>query len=642
MMKNFNLWMLFFLLTFVGRVFAQEDSTEVHLIDEVILIDEALEKQTGFKGTTLDLKTQKTAASLAQLLQGQTGIYIKSYGPGALSTTSFRGTGANHTELNWYGMNINQPSLGQTDFSTVPIQAFNRINVFHGAASMNNSIGGFGGSILLENKLLFTKKSLFKTNTSYGSFDQLNNTISWHVGDKNFQSIAQLSYASAANNFAYLNTMAPEEQRDVLQNAGTKQALWYQELGWNLSETNQLYLRWWLQGNDRFIPPIISYPTQNASNEFQKDRNARAMLEWRHRIGKDRKLIVRTAFLHQWMRYTDDASNISSVNRSNTLHQQIRYTDTHFKKITWRAGLDWTNNNLASDGYDENPEELRWHSFVAAETRYQDLEVHGSLRQVFYEGDLRAVLPVLGLEYQFQQYNALRLKANYSKNYRLPSFNDLYWSVGGNPNLKAEQGHTWEAGVVWSSETKKSHQFSSEFTYFNTLIDNWILWSPTSKGYWQAENARQVRSSGLETVLNWRFSKQKHKWHLQLGHSYTNAMNTAVEAVFANALNKRLIYVPEHKWTSGLHYHYKTYALGIQLQHTGEVFIDRNNEVYMPDFTTADIYVQKQLSIHSIDLDLAFRIENLSDIDYQVIANRPMPGRAFYIDLNIHFNTLAR
>ena len=642
MKKNFNQWILFLLLCLSGSVYAQEDSTEVHLIDEVILIDEALEKQKGFKATILSLKAQRTGANLGQLLQEQTGIYIKSYGPGALSTTSFRGTGANHTELSWYGMNINTPSLGQSDFSTASVQAFNSISVFHGAASMNNSIGGFGGSIVLENKISFTKKSQLNLNTAYGSFAQQNNSFSWHVGDENFQSITQLAYFSAANDFAYLNTMAPEEQRDVLQNGATKQALWYQELAWNFSEKDQLYLRWWLQANDRGIPSIISYPTPSTSDESQRDRNARSMIEWRHRIDPHRKLIVRTAFLHQWMDYSDTSSNLSSVSQSNTWQQQIRYSDTHLSKIHWRAGLDWSYNNLTSDGYNENPKEFRWHSFVAAETNFKHLDIHTSLREVFYKGELRTVLPVVGLEYKFQEYKALQLKANYSKNYRLPSFNDLYWSLGGNPNLKAEQGDTWEAGLVWNPSIGKAHRFSSEFTYFNTLIDNWILWSPTNKGYWQAENARQVRSSGIETMLNWHFSQQQHNWHLQLGYHYTKAINTAVEPVFANALRKRLIYVPQHKWTSGLHYNYKTYAVGMQLQHNGEVYIDRSNEVYMPDFTTANFYIQKQVQFTKMDMDLALRVENLTDVDYQVIANRPMPGRAFYIDLNIHFNMLKR
>lgn len=641
MNRPLNNWIIVLLMLFSAQVFAQEDTTDVYLIDEVILLDEALEKQAGFKASILELNRQKAGASLGQLLQEQSTIYIKSYGPGALSTTSFRGTGSNHTELSWYGMNLNSPSLGQSDFSTTSIQAFNRISLFHGAASMNNSIGGFGGSIVLENRITFQKQSSVKVNTGYGSFGQYNTGVLWQVGDVRFQSLTHLSFVAAENDFAYLNSMAPEEQREIQNNADTKQALWYQELAWNFSSKNQVYVRWWLQGNDRSIPQVISYPIQDASGEYQKDRNARSMIEWRHRIDSERKLIVRSAFLHQWMHYVDEDSNLSSVNKSNVWQQQIRYTDSHFKKIQWRAGLDWSNSSLVSDGFEEKQSEFRWHSFIAAETQHKGVSLHASLREVFYEGELKAVLPVFGLQYQFPNYQALELKANYSKNYRLPSFNDLYWSLGGNPDLNPEEGNSWEAGMVWTPFLA-NQQFSSEITYFNTLIDNWILWSPTNKGYWQAENARQVRSSGIETMLNWRFSKKEHQWRVQFGYSYLNTTNTKVASAFANALDKRLIYVPEHKWTNGWHYQYKKYALGIQVQHTGEVYIDRNNEVYMPDFTTGSFYVEKQIVLDEVALDVAFRIDNLTDVDYQVIANRPMPGRAFYVDVNIHFNNLKR
>ena len=57
-----------------------------------------------------------------------------------LSTISFRGTGAGHTSVIWNGVNINQPTIGQTDFSLFPVFAFDDIRIFYGASS---SIFGF-------------------------------------------------------------------------------------------------------------------------------------------------------------------------------------------------------------------------------------------------------------------------------------------------------------------------------------------------------------------------------------------------------------------------------------------------------------------------------------------------------------------
>ena len=72
-----------------------------------------------------------------------------------------------------------------------------------------------------------------------------------------------------------------------------------------------------------------------------------------------------------------------------------------------------------------------------------------------------------------QLFKPLKLKVNAAKVYRLPTLNDLYWSPGGNPNLKPEEGFTYEG----SFELKiPYHHFllETEMTYFNKNITNWI------------------------------------------------------------------------------------------------------------------------------------------------------------------------
>ena len=61
------------------------------------------------------IKIERIAAheteNLADILSKETPIYIKSYGPGSLSTISIRGAGASHTQLYWNGIAINPPLL---------------------------------------------------------------------------------------------------------------------------------------------------------------------------------------------------------------------------------------------------------------------------------------------------------------------------------------------------------------------------------------------------------------------------------------------------------------------------------------------------------------------------------------------------
>ena len=41
----------------------------------------------------------------------------------------------------------------------------------------------------------------------------------------------------------------------------------------------------------------------------------------------------------------------------------------------------------------------------------------------------------------------LQVKGNVAYNYRFPSMNDLYWRPGGNPDVKPEDGYSYDASV---------------------------------------------------------------------------------------------------------------------------------------------------------------------------------------------------
>ena len=81
---------------------------------------EVLKPLVARKLDTLVLQSKSTS-SLSDLLIQHSPVFIKTYGPGGTSTASFRGTTASHTLVLWNGFQLNAPSLGQVDFSTIPV-----------------------------------------------------------------------------------------------------------------------------------------------------------------------------------------------------------------------------------------------------------------------------------------------------------------------------------------------------------------------------------------------------------------------------------------------------------------------------------------------------------------------------------------
>ncbi|QQR94477.1 MAG: Plug domain-containing protein [Bacteroidota bacterium] len=117
MYKNYLLIIFSIICT---NIQAQTDTFHIKVVNI-----EALRQQDATPGLkfekidSISLK-QFNTESLSDLLSAESGVLIKNYGPGSLASSSIRGGNANQTAVIWNGFNINNPMLGQTDFSIIP------------------------------------------------------------------------------------------------------------------------------------------------------------------------------------------------------------------------------------------------------------------------------------------------------------------------------------------------------------------------------------------------------------------------------------------------------------------------------------------------------------------------------------------
>ncbi len=133
-----------------GILCAQQDTIALQPVTVVGFAPERF--MAGLKIQRIDSTTlqQFRFQNLGDLLAFNTPLAFKNYGPGQLNTVAFRGTSSMHTAVLWNGLNINQPNLGQTDFSTLPVAGFDRLSVQYGSSASVVGTDAVGGSILLE------------------------------------------------------------------------------------------------------------------------------------------------------------------------------------------------------------------------------------------------------------------------------------------------------------------------------------------------------------------------------------------------------------------------------------------------------------------------------------------------------------
>src|SRR5687767_7836804 len=125
-------YLVIFITCLSRVVLAQEDTIRTTHLQEVSVYGMPASKYAA--GTKLEPVTKDGATLLDQALAAAPSIYFKTYGNGQLSTIAFRGTSASHTAVLWNGMNINSPTLGQTDFSLFPVYLLDDITLQYGAS----------------------------------------------------------------------------------------------------------------------------------------------------------------------------------------------------------------------------------------------------------------------------------------------------------------------------------------------------------------------------------------------------------------------------------------------------------------------------------------------------------------------------
>jgi iron complex outermembrane receptor protein len=597
----------------------------------------------GIKVVEIDSKLLKInpSANLSNLLEAYSPAYIRNYGAGMLATISLRGTSSNHTAVLWNGLNINQPTLGQSDFAILPIHQNTNITVRLGAASANYGTAAIGGAVLLSSSLDFVRKKQVLLQQEMGSFGLNKTDLQLHFAGKKMALQTTFYQNSLQNDFEFTNITKFDSPTEKQTNAAIRQFGFTQDLAFKIGKASKLTLRTWYTDSYRQIQaPMASA----AANARQEDKNLRLMAEY-FLPYKKTKTIVRTAFFNDYLVYTSDNTPPSHAT-VQTLQAQIENTAQLSKAIALQTGADVQHFAAQVDGYGKAAGENRASFFALF--RYNPtytFQITANLRQAIVEGFSPPLTPSLGLSYQFlkHQNHVLTFKTNAAASYRVPTLNERFWNPGGNPNLKPEQGFSVDLGLQHQFVGEKL-DWTNEVSVYNNLIDNWIVWKPNSI-FWYPDNLLQVQARGLEVSSKLNYSQNKLNFLCGLQYQYTQS--TQIQAASIEEKDKQLAYVPLHTGNIFGLVKYKKISLNLNGTYTGKRFtIADNSDFLQPYFLTnlalgyqTDWRILKAAKQRQEKITLCFwlKINNLTNETYQNMAFRAMPLRNYAVSLQIGF-----
>ncbi|MBR4155511.1 MAG: TonB-dependent receptor plug domain-containing protein [Bacteroidales bacterium] len=603
------------------------------------------------------VKSLKTI-SLSQLLIQHSPVFIKTYGPGGTATASFRGTTSSHTLVLWNGLQLNSPSLGEVDFSTIPVFFTDEVSLQWGSKTSANS-GGLGGVVNIDNSQKFNEGLILDFRTTRGSFDAKGLYLTLGYSAKNVITRVKAYRNSSDNDFTYTNIATIPHQEMKQKNADFLDYGVMPEMQLRLKKSLLTFVSW-NQLSHRNYPQIMPNVFNN-TKEYVDNYFTRNFLSYKYYWNTGR-VEVKLAYFHEKQDYFlesytsngNPVTHINTVNVSDVLRHLVDVQQDLYRSWKLYVKIQYDHEKVRSSNYSAAPDattlspKRKMISFYAAVDGkiYKDLDLRMTLRNDLVGRDLSTVaydnmesvgfFPTATLTYRMPFVKGLSVNAGYSHNYRNPTLNDLYWNPGGNENLKGENGKTVDLDMNYHyDDINFNLDFRTGFYY--SKVKDWIQWVPTNYRYWMPKNVSEVLARGLELHFNANY--RYALWNFMISGNYVYS-HTTDESEYAQQYGtdgKQLIYIPLHHANAFAEVKWKTWNLNYTFEFTGERNTSMNDDEFfayqLPYYMLHHISFGKQLN----KFRLEFRVNNLMNADYQTVLWRAMPGRSyeFYFEFKL-------
>ena len=664
------------LLMPAGVLMAQRMGRE-RRIPEVTIYGKRPMKEIGMQKTKMDSAALKEniALSMADVLTFNSSIFVKSYGRATLSTVAFRGTSPSHTQVTWNGMRINNPMLGMTDFSMIPSYFIDDASLLHGTSSVNETGGGLGGAVKLSTQPADADGFGLQYVQGIGSFKTFDEFLRLTYGDDHWQTSTRVVFSSSPNDYTYRNRDKKENIYDEEMNivgqyypkeknrSGAFQDLHLlQEVYYNTRKGDRFGMNAWFIHSNRELPMLTTdYGNENDFENRQRELTFRGILSWDH-MRENWKLAVKSGYIHTQMKYDykRDAGNgvMTPMTRSrskiNTFYGQAEgeyyigrewlFTATasvhqHFVESRDK-NIIRQDGNKAVVGYSKGRAEL---SGVAS-AKWQPNERIGLsavVRKEMYGVDWTPIIPAFFIDGVVSKKGNVMLKASLSRNFRFPTLNDLYFLPGGNPDLKRESGWTYDVGASFAMGKENIYSFSGSINWFDSHVTDWILWLPTTKGFFSPRNVKDVHAYGVELKSDFAIAL-KNDWQLSLNGtlSWTPSINEGEPMTPADkSVGKQLPYVPE--WSSSItgRIDWKRWSLLYKWCYYSVRHTMSSNDISLtgklPPYFMNNLTLERKVSTKWAELSFKGAINNLFDEEYLSVLSRPMPGINFELFISI-------
>lgn len=552
-----------------------------------------------------DTIESRNVETLGELIQHETGISFRTYGTtGAATSVSIRGASSLQTLVLVDGRRVNDISLGSADFTSFPVDNIERIEIIRGAGSAIYGTSAFGGVINVITKKASSDSPVLDTSISYGSFNNLNTSLTGAYATDSVSALVTSSMLSSdgeRENSAFNN-------HNIFFNAS-----------FNFDSRSTLSLSGNIYESVFGTPGSLTYPSANSE---QKDSNKYLKADYDLELGKG--VLSLNAYTSKNIRkYSDPDWATKDRHTSDTFGFQADFVWDNMVL----AGAEWwqedyKKEDLFSDSTLINNDRKNTAVYTQLNLDIWKFTIIPSLRGDSNSTYGEILTPAISAIYNLNE--KIKISANTGRVWRAPSFSELYddypaWFLFANKNLKPEHGISSDIGLEYSHGKVR---FMGSGFYINSR--DLIKYDADPITY-------------VSTLKNIDKAKQ-YGAELEAGYIMTSWMDHKINYTYLKAedgkTGKILTYSPEHTLN------YTLTIKPIEGLSIASIFSYKDKQKtgsFSPDldaYFTVDLNANYKISEN---LSVWLKGYNITDEDYQMAYDYPMPGVTVYGGVGLKF-----
>lgn len=617
--------------------------------------------------------------SVADAIRYFSGVQLKDYGGiGGLKTINIRSMGSHHVGIFYDGIQLGNAQNGQIDLGKYSLDNIDEISIYNGQKSdIFQPAKDFStsGSVYIRSRtprFEYGKHHNLKAVVKTGSFNLVNPSVlyEYKIND-DIRTSFNAEYVKSSGKYKFRYKRVKPGTGEVMYDTtavrenGDIESLRLEAGVFGLLNQGHWKFKTYLYDSERGIPgAIVNNRWMNSQRQWDKSFFAQGSLQ--KSISKDYQILVNAKYANDYMRYLNPDTTLMFIDNSFRQEESYLSLANQYEICdNWSVSLsgDFQYNTLTSDmsGFTE-PERFTSMISLASALDLGAVKMQGSLLYTFVNDMIRVdrsnpnnqtkaaenkneLTPALFFSYSPSYQSPISFRAYYKRIFRMPTFNDLYYTDVGNSNLKPEFTNQYNVGIQYRKSDYNNWLKKLEFQgdiYYNK-VENKIVAVPKGSGQyrWMMMNLGMVEIKGIDfssstivSITDELLMNAKLTYTYQKAQDFTKRKGGTLQQ---STYGGQIPYIPWHSGSAIAGLSYKGWGLNYSFIYVGERYHNSANirENYEQPWYTNDLSLIKDIKFNGYALKLSAEVNNLLNQDYEVVLNYPMPQRNYKFSITV-------